>query len=222
MDSLTRLIRTRRFPYAALTTAVSSKYLAENLNSLADARVPDAWVAAIGKRRRRGIYNARGTFALFQQPNEDLLSARHAVASLIGQELLYKKEVLDLEGVVQVPAENYAKKYFCFRLSNGQCGGTVSMVDRAADRRREHFVRVRSHAEQAADRGRVVGRVPANVHGAAHHLAVLFVDSAPRVFAFIVCVKSSVDRHGAFGLPEERRDTECFTSFRGSMRYVDV
>lgn len=55
MDSLTRLIRTRRFPYAALTTAVSSKYLAENLNSLADARVPDAWVAAIGKRRRRKI-----------------------------------------------------------------------------------------------------------------------------------------------------------------------
>lgn len=55
MDSLTRLIRTRRFPYAALTTAVSSKYLAENLNSLADARVPDAWVAAIGKRRRREI-----------------------------------------------------------------------------------------------------------------------------------------------------------------------
>lgn len=222
IGTLTRLIRSRRFPYAALTTAVSSKYSAELVTSFAEARVPDAWVAATGKPRRRENQDPRGTFTLSQQPKVDLLPPRQTVAPLIGQELLHMKAVLGLEGVTQVPAEIYAKKYFRIRLSNGQCGGTVSVVDEAADRRRDHLVRVSSHVEQAAGRGRGVRRVPANVYGAVHHFAVLLVDSAPRAFAYIECVKSSVDRHGAFGLPEKRRDTECFTSLGGSMRYVDV
>ena len=65
-------------------------------------------------------------------------------------------------------------------------------------------------------------RVAANVYGVVHHYAVVLIDGQPRAYAYLWCVKSSADRHGTSGLPEKRRDTECFTSLGGSMRYVDV
>jgi len=51
---------------------------------------------------------------------------------------------------------------------------------------------------------------------------VVSIDGALQAFAYLQCVRSSVDRRGAFGLPEKRRDTECFSSLGGDMRYANV
>jgi len=61
-----------------------------------------------------------------------------------------------------------------------------------------------------------------NVYGAVHHYALVYIDGNPQAFAYIECVKSTADRNGALGLAEKRRDTECFSSLRGEMRYVSV
>jgi len=60
------------------------------------------------------------------------------------------------------------------------------------------------------------------VYGAVHHCALVHIDGNPQAFAYIEYVKSTADRHGAFGLAEKRRDTECCCSLGGETRYVSV
>ena len=60
------------------------------------------------------------------------------------------------------------------------------------------------------------------VYGAVHHCALVYIDGNPQAFAYIECVKTTADRHWAFGLAEKRRDTECCCSLGGEMRYVSV
>lgn len=55
-----------------------------------------------------------------------------------------------------------------------------------------------------------------------HHDAVVYVAGKILDFALIACVVSSADRRSAYGLPEKRRDSDCFTSLGGWLRYVDV
>ena len=62
----------------------------------------------------------------------------------------------------------------------------------------------------------------ATVYGAVHHFSLVYMAGAPRVFAYIECVKSSVDRRGTYGLSERRRDTDCFPSLGGVRRYVNA
>jgi len=222
IGTLTRLIRSRRFPYAALTTAVSKKYSAELVTSFAETHAAEAWAEATGKPIQGDIQDPAGPFSVSKEPDVDLLPPRRAAAGLIGRELACMKTVLDLEGAAIVPEQIYAKKYFRVRLANGQIAGSISSDEEASDRRRDHLVRVHSHMRQAARRGRGEVRVAANVHGVVHHYAVVLIDGQPKAYAYLECVKSSADRHGTSGLPEKRRDTECFMSLGGSIRYVEV
>jgi len=64
--------------------------------------------------------------------------------------------------------------------------------------------------------------VPVNVYAAVHHYALVMIDDTPVAFAYIECIKSSADRHGASRLAERRRNTECFSSLGGAMRCVNV
>jgi len=48
------------------------------------------------------------------------------------------------------------------------------------------------------------------------------IEGAPKTYAYLECVKSSDDRHGSSGLPEKRRETDCFKSLGGTRRYVNV
>lgn len=75
---------------------------------------------------------------------------------------------------------------------------------------------------QAARRRGGVERVPVNVYGAVHHYAVVYIGEALDAYAYIECIKSFVDRHGASGMPHKRPDTECITSLGGAMRQVSV
>lgn len=61
-----------------------------------------------------------------------------------------------------------------------------------------------------------------NVYGAVHHYAVVLMDGKPHAYACIECVQSAVDRNERSGLAEKRRDTDCFSSIGGAMRYVNV
>ena len=55
-----------------------------------------------------------------------------------------------------------------------------------------------------------------------HHFAVVLIGGRPTEFAFTECVQSSANRDGVPGLPQKRRDSECFTSLGGRMRYVNA
>jgi len=222
IGTLTRLIRSRRFPYAAVTTAVSAKYSAELVTSFAETHVADAWAEATGKPIQRDRQDPAGAYSLSKDPKVDILPPRRDAAALIGQELTHLTAVLGLEGASNIPEKVFAKKHFRLRLANGQIAGTVPSSEDPGDRRRVHLVRVRSHMRQAERRGQGEDRVPVNVYGAAHHYAVVLIDGAPKAYAYLECVKSSSDRHGASRLAEKRRDTECFTSLGGAMRYGNV
>jgi len=215
LGTLSRLILSRRFRYAALTSAVSSKYSAELVTSFAESHVADAWVNSTGKPVRRESQDPDGTFSLSQEPKSDLLPPRTASTALIGDELQRMKAVLALEGATRLPGNVVAKKYIRARLPNGQIAGTVSSSEEAGDRRRDHLVRVNSHVRQAARRGRGEVQAPARVYGAVHHFALVFIDGVPKAYAYIECVCSSADRDGISGLAEQRRDTDCFTSLGG-------
>jgi len=147
LGTLSRLIRSRRFPYAALTTAVSSRYSAELVTSFAEARVPGAWAAATGKPIRSESQDPVGTFSLSKEPKVDLVPPRRAAACLTGEELSRMQVALALEGASEVPEQIFAKKYFHLRLTIGQNAGTASTSEEVADRRRDHLVRVRSHVQ---------------------------------------------------------------------------
>ena len=222
IGTLTRLIRSRRVPYAALKTAVSAKYSAKLVTSIAEAHVSDDWVEATGKPRRHDNQDPFGTFSVTKEPNVNLLSPRQSAAALICQELVRMKAVLALEGDAEVPPQIFDKKYFRLRMEIGQLAGTVSSSEEAAERRRDYLVRVSSHMLQTTGLGRGQERVPVNVYGAVHHYAVIFVAGAFKDFAYIECVRSTADRTGAYSLPEKRGDTECFSSLGGAMRYVHV
>lgn len=132
------------------------------------------------------------------------------------------KAVFAMEEAASILDEIVAKKYFRLRLENGQIAGTVPAAVGGGDNRRDHLLRVSSHVGRAAGRGRGAVRVPVNVYGAVHHYAAVLIDGKPQAYAFVQCVKSAVDRSGTFGLPEKRRETECFSSLGGAFRYVDV
>lgn len=132
------------------------------------------------------------------------------------------KAVLAMEGAASFPHEIVAKKYFRLRLANGQIAVTVAAAEQDSDRPRDYLIRVSSFVRRAAGRGRGVVRVPVNDYGAVHHYAVVLIDGKPQAYAFLQCVKSAADRGGAFGSAEKRRDTECFSSEGGAIRYVHV
>lgn len=192
LGTLSRLIRSRRFPYAALTAAVSYKYSAELVTSFSEARVRAAWAAARGKRIRSEKQDPVGTFSLSKEGRPT------------GEELSRMQAVLALEGASKVPEIMYAKKYF------PPNGGTTSPSEKAAHRRRDRLVRVRSHVRQAGWRGQGEVLTPTNLYGVEHHFAVVLIDDASMSFAYIESVKASADRDRVSGLPEKRRGTEFF------------
>ena len=222
LGTLSRLILSRRFPSAALTTVVSSKYSAELVTRFAEAHVPEAWAEATGQPARRESQDLAGTFSFSKKLKVHFLPLTSPAAELIREELIRINAVLQLEGASIVPNELIAKKYFRLRLSNGQVAGTASLSDEVGERRRDHLVRVSSSLRQAAGRGTGEVRVPVNVYGAVHHYARVLVDDTPMALAYIECIMSSADRHGASMLAERRRNTECFSSLGGAMRYVNV
>jgi len=109
-----------------------------------------------------------------------------------------------------------AKKYFRMELARGQTCGSVR-TNSGSDSRRDFLVRVRSTVERRK-RGGVSRLADATVYGAVHHFAVVYVAGAPRFFACIECVQSSVDRRGTFGLSDRRRETDCLSSVGGVKR----
>jgi len=218
LGTLSRLIRSRRFPYAALTKAVSSKYPAELVTSFSEAQVPQAWAEATGKPIRRENQDPAVTFSLSKESKVDLLPSTRPAAELIGEELTRMTAVMRLEGASNVPEQIISKKYFRVRLSNGQIAGMLSSPEEAGDRRRDHLVRVSSVVRQSARRGTGEVRVPVSVYGAVLHYTLVMIDDTPMTFAYIEWIKSSADRHGASGLAERRRNTECFSSLGGAMR----
>jgi len=222
LGTLSRLIRSRRFPYAALTTAITATYSAELVKSFAEAHLAEAWAHATGEPIQHEPKNPAGTFSFSKEPKVDLLPPRSATAPLIGVELDALKAALALEGASNVPAKIYAKKYFRMRLSIGQIAGTVSCSEDADDRRRNHLVRVRSHMWQAARQGRGVIDVLTNVCGEVHRYAVVLINGQPNAYAYFECVRSSVDWYGTSGLPEKRGETECISQLGGTLRYVNV
>jgi len=166
LGTLSRLIRSRRLQCAALTIAVSSKYSAELVTSSAESHVADARENATGKPVRRESQDSEGTFTLSQEPKSDILPPRTALTAHTGDELQRMKAVLALEDATRILGNVVAKKFFRARLPNGQVAGTVSSSEEAGDRRREHLVRVNSHMQQAARRGRGEVQAPARVYGA--------------------------------------------------------
>ena len=142
IGTLSRLIRSRRFPYAALTTAVSSKYSAELVTSFAEAHVFEKWVEATGKPIRRDSQDPIGTFSLSTAPQISFLPPRRDAADLIGPELSRMKAVLALEEASTIPERIVAKKYFRLRLENSQIAGIAPTTDEVGDRRRAYIVRV--------------------------------------------------------------------------------
>lgn len=54
------------------------------------------------------------------------------------------------------------------------------------------------------------------------HLDLFNAAAGTRGIAYLECVRSTVDRSGSYGLPERWQGMDCFTSFGGSMKYIDV
>lgn len=137
IGTLSRLIRSRRFPYAALTTAVSAKYSAELVTSFSESYAAEAWADATGKPARRENQDPARTFRVSKEPTVDLLPPHRPAEALIGQELANIKDVLLLEGAPSIPDHIFAKKNIRMRLANVQIAGAVCLSDEAADRRRD-------------------------------------------------------------------------------------
>lgn len=92
-----RLVRSRRPPYASLTAAVSSKYSPEMLASFAEFNVAESWVSATGRPIRGNVQDMPGTFSISSQPKIDLLPPSRVAADLNGPELASMNAVLALE-----------------------------------------------------------------------------------------------------------------------------
>lgn len=69
IGTLTRLIRSRRFPYAALTNAVLANYYAELVKNFGETHATDKWVEATGKpvHQKTGTRSARSHFRIFRE-----------------------------------------------------------------------------------------------------------------------------------------------------------
>ena len=86
--NLTRLIRSRLFPYASLSTVESAKYSAELVKTFAESHVPEVWAEATGTPARRDSQTPAGTFSVCNEPKIDLLTPNRAAAALVGQKLV--------------------------------------------------------------------------------------------------------------------------------------
>jgi len=221
IGTLPDLIGSHSEPYASLVNAITDKYQAKLITDYADAHTPQEWAEATGRPAQGvqalpdGVYEIAST----DQPGVWLLPPRHSPGPLTGMELERMREVLSLEGVIDIPDQIMAKKYFGLKLARGQVAGSVKGSRRVS--RRNHLVRVESSVKRCSRGGGMEEAVVA-VYGAVHHYAVVYVAGKVMAFALIECVVSSADRRGTYGLPETRRDTDCFTSLGGRLRYVDV
>ena len=221
IGTLPELIGSHSEPYASLVNAITRKYQAQLVTSYAETYAPQEWGEATGKPVKQGRDMPNGAYELLSagQPSVQLLPPRHAPAPLTGMELGRMREVLELEGVADIPQRIVAKKYCRLKLVRGQVAGSTMSSRRGG--RRDNLVRVESKVRRRTRGGGTEDAI-VSIYGAVHHYAVVFVSGRPMAFAFIECVVSSADRHGKYGLPENRRGTDCFTSLGGRLRYVDV
>lgn len=175
------------------------------------------WLEATGKPIKDEAQDPVSySFSDGEKPNVLLLSPKAAPAGLAGSKLQRMKDVLTSEELKEIPSTTMAKKYFRMELSRGQTCGSAR-PNCASDSRRDVLVRVPSTVERRT-KGGVSRLADATVYGAVHHFAVVYVAGAPRFFACIECVQSSVDRRGTLGLYKRRRDTDCFSSLGGVKR----
>lgn len=224
IGTLPRLIKSKSHPYPALANAVSSKYKSEIVTSFAERHLGAEWRAATGTADAPGgAIPARG----FLLTNADesttvLLPRSDAPRYLTGSELQNLKATLTLEGARDVPDEIYAKKYFRLELPSGVLvGSSRSSSDDDTHKRRNNCVRIQSTARRRRQDGSVEV-YELSTYGLVHHFALVLIEDQPRSFACIECVKSAADRAGRYGQAERRREMDCFFSFGGSHRYVDV
>jgi len=222
ISTLTPLIKSRRYPYASLVNALTRKYRADAVASWAKTFVAADWEEATGKPIEDKERDPPGSYAFTdgENPRVMLLPPKTRPVGLAGPELQRMKAVLALEGVTEIPSSIIAKKYFRMRLNRGQLCGSFR-TNSTTDSRRDNLVRVNSTVQRRTTGGGVE-EVDATVYGAVHHFAVVYIAGAARAYAYIECVKSSGDRQGSFGLPEKRRDTDCFISLGGAKRYVNA
>lgn len=72
IGSMARLIRSRRYPHAALTRALSRKFTAELRTCYAETYVPAEWAEATGKPCSRELTSPPGTFKLQDVEDADV------------------------------------------------------------------------------------------------------------------------------------------------------
>jgi len=222
ISTLTPLIQSRRFSYASLVNALTHKYRADAVTRWAKTFVPADWEEATGKPNEDKERDPprSNAFTDGENPRAMLLPPKTRPGDLAGPELQRMKALLASEGVTEIPSSIIAKKYFRMRLNRGQLCGSFR-TNSTTDSRRYNLVRVNSSMQRRTTGGGVKD-VDATIYGAVHHFAVVSVAGAARAYAYFEYVKSSGDRQGSLGLPEKRRDTDCFTSLGGAKRYINA
>ena len=222
IGTLPRLMRSRSSPHAALTKAITRRYLAELISTFGEIYAPDEWASALGKSLVTVSKASSFPFPPRDNPDVTLTSPRDKPCFIVEPELTHMRTALAEDGVSTVPVEVYAEKYYRMRLSSGVLAGSSrSSCDEASGKRRSNLVRVQSHFWRRCANGSRE-RVLVEAYGIAHHYAWVYIGGEVRAFAYEEGVRSNADRQGHGGMPEVYHGMECFTVFGGRRRNVPV
>lgn len=114
---------------------------------------------------------------------------------------MHLKTALFLKGVVNIPDAILAKKYARLQLPSGVVSRSLMAAE--ATNRRNYLLQV--HVEDLVRRSSGAAQsVLMTTYGLAMQYAVVLVDK-PFAFAYVECIKPSVDRLGRYGRPEQKR-----------------
>jgi len=223
IGTLPWLMRSRSSPHAALTKAMTRRYLAELITTFGETYTPDERANASGKSLVAVSKAAIFPFPPVDNPEVTITSPRDKPFFLVEPELTHMRTALAEDGVSIVPVEVYAEKNDRIRMSSGVLAGysRSSCDDEAIGKRRSNLVRVQSHFWRRCSNGSRE-RVLVEAYGLAHHYALVYVGGEARKFSYVEGVRSNADRQCHGGKPEAYHGMECFTGFGGRWRYVPI
>ena len=220
IGTLPALTRSRSAPHKALVNAVARRQRAELLAGFAARECQGDWDAALGDEAPGQDGAAAWSVPLPESGGVEATLLRPVLApcALHGVEL---DALLKYDAGVAAANGNPTK---CFRLRL-RGGAVINARDSdnrgAVTRRRTSLVRVLS-SDRRRRRDGTVETFERHTFGLVRHFLLCGSPGARIGLAFVQLVCSRADVTGRFGIPDHVRGMDVFSSYGGTLRYIDV
>jgi len=239
IGTLPAMVRSRSRPHASLTNALTKKHQAELICSFFNANCPAEWAAATGAGEDGGSVDDNGAVDTggggdggghghglrwkMPLPNAEdcavtLLPPVGGAHELVGEELAALR---NYDAALADAHPTPVKLYKVQLRGKAIVDAKDNRADLRAARRRTSLLQIRS-SDRRLLRGGRVETFERRTYGVVEHFLLCDGPGGVTALAFLRLVCSRRDPTGKYGIPDEVRGMDVFSSYGGACRYTDV